>query len=103
MEIKSSLKQLSCRDWKLSSNWDFSDTYIPNRNRLQKGRINQHIQPDMLNDFSATKSHDRNPDYVRVFIEECFKEMPLFPQSNQLFLVRYLTAHLCRRTYIIYE
>jgi len=42
---------------------------------LQKGRINQHIQ-DMLNDLSANKSHDRNPDYVRVFIEEYFKEMP---------------------------
>jgi hypothetical protein len=51
---------------------DFSNTYIPYVNRLQKGGINQqnfhHIQPDTLNYFSANKSGERNPDYGRVLL-----------------------------------
>jgi len=43
-------------------------------NRLQKGGINQqnfhHIQADMTN-----KSYDRNPDYGRVFVEACLREV----------------------------
>jgi len=74
MEFKSSYEQLSCLDWKFLPNWDFSNTYIPNRNRSQKGRINeQNIQPDMLNDLSANKSDDRKPDYLRMFMEAFFE------------------------------
>ena len=55
-------------------NWDFSNTYIPNLIRSQKGRINQqNIQPDMLNDLSANKSDDRKPDYLRMFMEAFFE------------------------------
>src|SRR5215472_6039788 len=57
-------------------NWDFSNTYIPNLIRSQKGRINQqNIQPDMLNDLSANKSDDRKPDYLRMFMEAFLKEI----------------------------
>ena len=57
-------------------NWDFSNTYTPNRNRSKKGRINrQNIQPDKLNDLSANKSDDRKPNYLRMFTETFLKEI----------------------------